>query len=41
MKLEIKRKQLVKAITEATYEVALPEQKVSCTLEHLPSNTGN
>src|SRR6478672_10239568 len=31
-KLEIKREQLVKAMTEANYEVDLPEQKVSCTL---------
>jgi hypothetical protein len=31
-KLEIKRGQLVKAMTDANYEVDLPEQKVSCTL---------
>lgn len=31
-KLEIKHEQLVKAMTEASYEVALPEQKASCTL---------
>jgi hypothetical protein len=31
-KLDIKRKQLVKATSEANYEVALPEQRVSCTL---------
>jgi hypothetical protein len=28
----IKREQLVKAVTEAKYDVDLPEQKVSCTL---------
>jgi hypothetical protein len=31
-KLDIKREQLVNAMTQANYEVALPEQKVSCTL---------
>ena len=31
-KLAIKREQLVSAMTQANYEVALPEQKVSCTL---------
>jgi hypothetical protein len=31
-KLEIKRGQLVKAMTDANYEVDLPEQKVNCTL---------
>lgn len=31
-KLEIKREQLVNAMTQANYEVALPEQKVSCAL---------
>jgi hypothetical protein len=31
-KLDIKRGQLVNAMTQANYEVALPEQKVSCTL---------
>ena len=31
-KLDIKRVQLVNAMTQANYEVALPEQKVSCTL---------
>ena len=31
-KLGIKREQLVNAMTQANYEVALPEQKVSCTL---------
>jgi hypothetical protein len=31
-RLEIERKQLVKAMTEANYDVDLPEQKVSCTL---------
>ena len=31
-KLEVKREALVKAITEANYEVVLPEQKVRCTL---------
>jgi len=31
-KLDIKREQLVNAMTQAKYEVALPEQKVSCTL---------
>jgi hypothetical protein len=31
-KLDIKREQLVKAMTETNYEVALPEKTVSCTL---------
>lgn len=31
-KLEVKREALVKAMTEAQYEVVLPEQKVRCTL---------
>jgi hypothetical protein len=31
-KLDIKREQLVNATTQANYEVALPEQKVICTL---------
>jgi hypothetical protein len=31
-KLDIKREQLVNAMTQANFEVALPEQKVSCTL---------
>lgn len=31
-KLDIKREQLVNAMTQANYQVALPEQKVSCTL---------
>lgn len=31
-KLEVKREALVKAMTEANYEVVLPEQKVRCTL---------
>ena len=31
-KLEVKREALVKAMTEANYEVVLPEQKVHCTL---------
>ena len=31
-KLDIKREQLVKAMTEANYEATLPEQKVQCTL---------
>ena len=31
-KLDMKREQLVNAMTQANYEVALPEQKVSCTL---------
>jgi hypothetical protein len=31
-KLDIKREQLVNAMTQANYEVALPEQKVSCAL---------
>lgn len=31
-KLDIKREQLVNAMTQANYEVALPEQKVSCKL---------
>jgi hypothetical protein len=31
-KLEVKREALVKATTEANYEVVLPEQKVRCTL---------
>ena len=31
-KLDIKRVQLMNAMTQANYEVALPEQKVSCTL---------
>ena len=31
-KLEVKREALVKAMTEAKYEVVLPEQKVRCTL---------
>ena len=31
-KLDIKREQLVKAMTEANYEVALPEKTVRCTL---------
>jgi hypothetical protein len=30
--LEVKREQLVKAMTEASYDVVLPEQKVQCTL---------
>lgn len=34
-KLEIKRGQLVKAMTDANYEVDLPEQKVNCTLAQL------
>ena len=31
-KLDIKREQLANAMTQANYEVALPAQKVSCTL---------
>jgi len=31
-KLELKRESLVKAMTEANYEVVMPEQKVRCTL---------
>jgi hypothetical protein len=31
-KLEVKREALVKAMTEANYDVVLPEQKVRCTL---------
>jgi hypothetical protein len=31
-KLEVKREALAKAMTEANYEVVLPEQKVHCTL---------
>jgi hypothetical protein len=31
-KLDIKREQLANAVTQANYEVALPAQKVSCTL---------
>jgi hypothetical protein len=31
-KLEVKRDALVKAMTEANYDVVLPEQKVRCTL---------
>ena len=31
-KLEVKREALVKAMTEASYEVVMPEQKVRCTL---------
>jgi hypothetical protein len=31
-KLEVKREALVKAMTEANYEVVLPEQKVRCAL---------
>jgi hypothetical protein len=31
-KLDIKREQLVNAMTQANYEVVLPEQKVRCTL---------
>jgi hypothetical protein len=31
-KLEVKRESLVKAMTEASYEVVMPEQKVRCTL---------
>ena len=30
--LEVKREQLVKAMTEASYDVVLPEKKVQCTL---------
>jgi hypothetical protein len=32
-KLEVKREALAKAMTEANYEVVLPEQKVRCTLD--------
>jgi hypothetical protein len=31
-KLEVKREALVKGMTEASYEVVMPEQKVRCTL---------
>ena len=31
-KLELKPESLVKAMTEANYEVVMPEQKVRCTL---------
>jgi hypothetical protein len=31
-KLEVKRESLVKAMTEASYEVVMPKQKVRCTL---------
>jgi hypothetical protein len=31
-KLEVKRESLVKAMTQASYEVVMPEQKVRCTL---------